>query len=53
LEDELRDLFGAEVELIASSGGVFEVDVDGKNIFSKKSLSRFPEEGEIAALLKG
>jgi selT/selW/selH-like putative selenoprotein len=53
LEDELRDLFGAEVELFASSGRVFEVDVDGKNIFSKKSLNRFPEEGEIAALLKG
>ena len=53
LGDELQTAFGAEVELIASSGGVFEVDVDGKNIFSKKALSRFPEEGEIAKLLKG
>ena len=40
-----------DVELIASSGGVFEVSVDGKTIFSKKALNRFPEEGEIRRLL--
>ncbi len=45
--------FGAEIELVASEGGVFEVDVDGTNIFSKKSLNRFPEEGEIAKLMRG
>lgn len=41
-----------EVELLASSGGVFEVVVDGKLVFSKKSLNRFPEEGEVVHLLK-
>ncbi len=50
--DELQAAFGAEVELIAGSGGVFEVDVDGKNIFSKKALNRFPEEGEVVELIK-
>jgi selT/selW/selH-like putative selenoprotein len=35
------------VELIAGSGGVFEVVVDGKKIFSKGAGTRFPEEGEI------
>ena len=34
---------------IASGGGVFEVAVDGKLIFSKKALDRFPDEGEVAA----
>jgi len=55
LEEELQATFGAEiqVELIASSGGVFEVTVDGKNIFSKKQLARFPDDGEIVALIKG
>ena len=38
-----------EPELIASGGGVFEVEVDGQLIFSKKALDRFPEDGEIAA----
>jgi len=29
---------------------VFEVEMDGKLIFSKKSLGRFPAEGEIEGL---
>ena len=41
-----------EVELIAGSGGVFEVSLDGSLVFSKKKLNRFPEDGEIAALVR-
>jgi len=52
LGDELKDAFGAEVELISSSGGVFEVVVDDELLFSKKSLLRFPEEREITLLLQ-
>jgi selenoprotein W-related protein len=48
----LRGAFAAEVELLASSGGVFEVVVDGRLVFSKKQLGRFPEEGEVAHLLQ-
>jgi selenoprotein W-related protein len=36
---------------VQSSGGVFEVEVDGRLIFSKKKLGRFPEPGEIEKLL--
>ena len=39
-------------ELIAGSGGVFEVSVDGKKVFSKKALGRFPAEGEIVGLIR-
>jgi len=39
------------VELIGSSGGVYEVVVDGNLIFSKKKLGRFPEDGEIRRLI--
>jgi len=53
LGEELSGQFSADVELIASNGGVFEVLVDGKVLFSKKSLNRFPEEGEVADLIKG
>jgi selenoprotein W-related protein len=53
LEDELKNISKAEVELIGGSGGVFEVDVDGRNIFSKKTLNRFPEVGEIVKLING
>jgi selenoprotein W-related protein len=48
----LRGAFAAEVELLASSGGVFEVVADGRLVFSKKQLGRFPEEGEVANLLQ-
>jgi selenoprotein W-related protein len=37
----------AGVELVPSGGGVFEVDLDGERVFSKRELGRFPEEGEI------
>ncbi len=39
--------FGVKPQLIKSSGGVFEVTVDGKKIFSKKETGRFPEHDEI------
>ncbi len=41
-----------EIKLITSSGGVYEIAVDGKNIFSKKKLNRFPEDGEIVKLVR-
>jgi len=49
----LKKELNADVSLIASDGGVFEVVVDGKNIFSKKAINRFPEEGEIVRLIQG
>jgi selenoprotein W-related protein len=48
---ELRKRYNASVDLIGSSGGVFEVVVDEKQIFSKKKLGRFPEIGEIVHLI--
>ncbi|MCP3891040.1 MAG: SelT/SelW/SelH family protein [Desulfobulbaceae bacterium] len=48
---ELLEQFGIKSEIIASSGGVFEVVVDGELLFSKKSLNRFPEDGEVVNLI--
>ena len=45
--------FGADVELVRSSGGVFEVTVDDRLVFSKKALGRFPEQGELKGLAAG
>lgn len=33
--------------MIQGSGGVFKVVVDGKLLFSKKDVGRFPESHEI------
>jgi len=37
----------ADVRLIESSGGLFEVAVDGTQVFSKKQLRRHAEPGEV------
>jgi predicted Rdx family selenoprotein len=39
------------VELIPSSGGRFEVSVDGSALFEKSKMGRHAKAGEILALL--
>ena len=39
-------------ELIRGDGGVFDVVVDGALRFSKHAVDRFPEDGEVLALLR-
>ncbi|PID75803.1 MAG: hypothetical protein CSB23_02250 [Deltaproteobacteria bacterium] len=43
----LQKKYAAEVELLPSSGGVFEITVDGTLVYSKKMMNRFPEDGEV------
>jgi selenoprotein W-related protein len=52
LAAEIKAHLGEGSELIASHGGVFEITVDGKLLFSKKSLGRFPDEGEVLQLIR-
>ena len=42
----------ADLRLIESSGGVFEVMVDGTLVFSKKALRRHAEPGEVLKLIQ-
>ncbi|HBL54801.1 MAG TPA: SelT/SelW/SelH family protein [Candidatus Lambdaproteobacteria bacterium] len=48
---ELKESFEVEAELHSGERGDFEVVVDGKKIFSKKKLARFPESGEITKII--
>ena len=41
----------AALEIVPSSGGVFEVSKDGSLIFSKSQTGRFPEWEEIRSAL--
>ena len=41
-----------EITIIPSSGGVFELVVNDKLLFSKKELGRFPENGEAEKLTR-
>jgi selenoprotein W-related protein len=49
IEDAHAD---ADVQLIESSGGVFEVVHEGELIFSKQELGRHALPGEVLALLQ-
>ena len=40
------------MRLIQSSGGVFEVDVDGRRVYSKKNAKRHAEAGEVVRLIR-
>jgi len=46
LHDFHNELPGG-VTLVPSSGGVLEVSLDEKLIFSKKALERYPNENEV------
>ena len=49
---ELKNNFPqADISLISSGGGVFEISLNDDLIFSKKALNRFPEDGEIKKLV--
>jgi selenoprotein W-related protein len=51
LHDYYEQLPGG-VELIPGTGGIFEVELNGENIFSKEHAGRFPEENEIESMLE-
>ena len=51
LEEYIKGKYDVEIELISSGGGVFEVCLEDKLIFSKKSVGRFPEHSEIGDLI--
>jgi selenoprotein W-related protein len=40
-----------EIALVPSSGGRFEVTVDGELVFSKLAQKRFPEDEELIELV--
>ena len=42
----------SEVKLVEASGGLFEVTVDGKLVFSKRSLGRHANSGEVLELIR-
>lgn len=51
MADEIEKRFGEKPELIKGRDGVFEVALDGENLYSKKGTGRFPESGEVEEAL--
>ena len=49
---DFQDQLPGGVQIVPSSGGVFEVSLGDELIFSKKKLGRFPENSEIDDVLE-
>jgi selT/selW/selH-like putative selenoprotein len=55
VEAELKRNFpDSNIELIEGSGGIFDVECNGKLIYSKQNIEgqRFPNAGEITKLIE-
>ena len=54
VEDLLRDYQHVieSLEVVAGSGGVFTVEVDGEVLFSKAAAGRHAERGEVLRLFR-
>ena len=49
---EIKESYAVDSELLSGERGDFEVVVDGKIVFSKKKLARFPESGEVTKIIR-
>ena len=49
---EIKKELGIDSQVVRGSGGIFEVTVDNKRIFSKHEEGRFPTEKEILDKLR-
>ena len=47
----MKKRFGLDAKLIKGKSGVFEVSLDDELIYSKKTLGRFPESGEVEKIV--
>ncbi|MCC7292039.1 MAG: Rdx family protein [Phycisphaerales bacterium] len=47
MADAIKEEFDVQPTLIEGRGGVFDVHADGKKIFSKHEMDRFPEHHEV------
>ncbi len=47
------DVIPGGVLLVPGSGGIFEVTLNGRNLYSKEQTGRFPNENEVEDILAG
>jgi selenoprotein W-related protein len=42
----------ASVDVVAGTGGVFDVHVDGELVFEKRMLGRYPDPDDVLPLIR-
>jgi selT/selW/selH-like putative selenoprotein len=53
LAESIERETGAPSELVRGDNGIFDVEIDGRRVFSKLETGRFPRHEEILAGLRG
>lgn len=51
----LLDGWGAvleSVDVIAGTGGIFDIHVDGERVFEKRMLGRYPEPDDVLPIIR-
>ncbi|MBN2561953.1 MAG: Rdx family protein [Phycisphaerae bacterium] len=51
MAERIRQEVGVKAKLIRGGGGIFDVVVDGRKVFSKFQTGRFPEPEEVISQL--
>ncbi len=44
---KIKDAFGEDTFIIEGAGGIFDVNVDGKLVYSKHETGEFPDEDAL------
>lgn len=52
MAEAIKSEFGVDSEMIEGAGGIFDVHVDGTEVWSKHDTGRFPEHDEVIAKIK-
>ena len=52
MAEAIKDEFDIDAKMIEGKGGVFDVCVDGKRIWCKNDIGRFPEHNEVLDKIK-
>jgi selT/selW/selH-like putative selenoprotein len=47
LQAAIKDKYGITAELREGAGGIFEVSINGRTVYSNQETYRFPENEEI------
>lgn len=51
---DLKSKYGVDAEIVQRDGGYYEIYVNGKQVFSKKTIGRFPDDtAEVIGLIEG
>ncbi len=49
MQAAIKEKYGTTARLKEGAGGIFEVAIDGKTVYSNQTTYRFPENEEIFA----